>query len=289
MWPFTKDLLHRGWKEALANGSSTGISVLWLGFGVLVLGFIFTAGIEWLTGGRNVAALKSAIKSWKTWTGAASALLFAWICLWGYSTLNVAYRDHQRLSAAADKTCPKTQEEKKENPTAGHAGGPALKINNQIRQNGNGNSANPGTITGPVHIDPCSVLQNGGSGNQANVECPPPLKITASVQAVVQTGNPEKPYASIFTISTNIPAQIGDFRFTCTGPVVSANIDRISEYEISTGNIGPDPADPNTLVYQVKPEPLNPNHFVTVRIFSKAPLQVISGKAGDYPITFTPQ
>jgi hypothetical protein len=64
MWSFTKDLLNRGWQQALANGSSTGISVFWLGFGVLVLAFGFTVGIEWLTGGRNMAALVAALKSW---------------------------------------------------------------------------------------------------------------------------------------------------------------------------------------------------------------------------------
>lgn len=159
----------------------------------------------------------------------------------------------------------------------------------QINQKGNGNSANPGTIVGPVQVDPCGVLQNGGSGNQAKVECPPPLKITASAQRQVQTGNPAAPYAAIFTISTNVPAQLGDFKFTCSRPVLSANIDRISAYELSTGNIGPDPADPNTLIYQVKPEPLNPNHFITVKILSKEPLRVLSGRAGDYPITFIPQ
>lgn len=106
MWPFTKDLLYRGWQEALANGSSTGISVFILGFGVLTLGFAFTVAIEWLTGGRNMTALMSAVKSWKSWLGAFLALVVGWLFLFGYSTLDVAYRDHQDLVAATKRSCP---------------------------------------------------------------------------------------------------------------------------------------------------------------------------------------
>ena len=111
MWLFLKDLLHRGWQEALANGSSTRISVFLLGFGVLALGFIFTAGIEWLTGDRNMAALIAALKSWKSWLGAAMALFVAWVCLFVYSTINVAYHDHQKLLAAEAKNCPQVRSE----------------------------------------------------------------------------------------------------------------------------------------------------------------------------------
>jgi hypothetical protein len=166
-------------------------------------------------------------------------------------------------------------------------GTPAPKIH--IKQDGHGNTANPGTILGPVHVDPCGVLQNGGSGNTANVQCPPPLKITASAQTQTNTGNLERPYATVFTIRTNIPAQIGDFRFTCTAPVISANIDRISNYEWVLGTVKTDPNDNHTVIYPVKPEPLDADRDITVHIFSAVPLHVVSGKAGVYPISFTPQ
>jgi hypothetical protein len=106
MWTFIKELLWRGWKEALANGSSTGISVFWLGFGVLALGFVFTTGIEWLTGGSSMLALRAALKSWKSWLGAALALIVAWTILFAYSLFSVVYTDHKALTAAESKTCP---------------------------------------------------------------------------------------------------------------------------------------------------------------------------------------
>jgi hypothetical protein len=103
MWQFYKEFLHRSWQQALANGSSTGISLLWLGFGVLILGFIFTVGIEWLTGTRNLTALLLALKSWKSFVSAFSALCVGWLCLFIYSTLGVGYGDHQKLLAAQAK------------------------------------------------------------------------------------------------------------------------------------------------------------------------------------------
>jgi hypothetical protein len=44
----------------------------------------------------------------------------------------------------------------------------------KIEQNGNGNQANPGTIAAPINQGPCSVVQNGGSGNSASPICAPP-------------------------------------------------------------------------------------------------------------------
>jgi hypothetical protein len=158
MWPFVKDFLYRGWQEALSNGSSTGISVLWLGFSVLALGFIFTVAIEWRTGGRNMAALTAALKSWKSWVGATLALLVGWVFLFGYSLLSVAYQDHQKLIAAAGKVCPITTRPtviESQNATKG------AKIQTKITQKGNNNTAIPITIPGTV--------KQGGNGDcQAN-------------------------------------------------------------------------------------------------------------------------
>jgi hypothetical protein len=162
----------------------------------------------------------------------------------------------------------------------------ASKIDTHIEQHGNGNTTNSITVAAPVNQGPCSVNQIGGSGNQANVECPPPVKVTASPQVQSQTGNPESPYVTKFTISTNIPAEIGELRFTCSGPVVSGYIDRISEYELILKHFGPDPNDRNTLVYEAKPEALNPNRNLTIKIFSEAPIKVLSGTAGDNQISF---
>lgn len=101
MWLDIRKLLWLAWHNALSAGSSTGISVFWLGFGVLALGFVFTVGLEWLFKGCNVQALKQAIKSWISWVGACLALSAAWILLFGYSVVQTIYADHKYL--ASDK------------------------------------------------------------------------------------------------------------------------------------------------------------------------------------------
>jgi hypothetical protein len=172
MWPFVKDLLQRSAQEALANGSSTTISVWWLGFGVIILGFLFTLGTEWLTGGRNMAALFLALKSWKSWLGGLLALVVAWACLFLYSVFGVVYQDHQKLLTAEAKTCPicttrETASATKTVPiTTPH-------VSVKIKQ-GNSGTANPGIISGRITQGPCGVVQNGGSGNFASPNCTPP-------------------------------------------------------------------------------------------------------------------
>jgi hypothetical protein len=62
-----------------------------------------------------------------------------------------------------------TQESTKQQQVAG--GSKAQKqpqTNIHIDQKGNGNTANPGTNTGPIKQGDCSVVQNGGSNNSAN-------------------------------------------------------------------------------------------------------------------------
>jgi hypothetical protein len=75
-------------------------------------------------------------------------------------------------------------------------------------QIGNGNSANPGTATGPVHVEPCGVFQNGGANNAASTNCGPP-----------------EPKIEHFEIVPAIPSNAGDgkpltaFRFTLSAPL----------------------------------------------------------------------
>jgi hypothetical protein len=289
MWPFVADLFYRGLEKALANGSSTRISVLWLGFGVLSLGFIFTAGIEWITGGRNMAALITALKSWKSWAGAAMALLVGWVLLLIYSTLNVAYQDHQKMVAWAAKTCvTEAQGEPKVTPLIAERSGlkEPLKVETHIKQSGSGNTANPGTVTAPLKQEPCSVAQIGGSGNHASVDCAPPVRVSASAQIRQQTGDPNAPWATSFTIHTNALVQTGDLRLKCSGPVLRAGISRINPMILITGRNGPDTNDPNTVVYELSPEMLSPGKVVTIAVYSKEPVMVLSGTIGQQEIVF---
>jgi len=289
MWPFVEDLFLRGWKEALANGSSTGISVSLLGFGVIALGFFLTAGIKWLQGGRNNASLVTALKSWESYAGAGLALFVAWVLLFIYSTLNVVYQDHQKMFALAGKTCVSEAQEKPKVTSliaerSGHK--EPSKVETQIKQSGSGTTANPGTVAAPFKQEPCSVAQIGGSGNQASIDCAPPVRVTASAQIRQQTGDPKAPWETYFTIRANALVETGDLRLKCSGPVLRAGISRINPGSGCAGSNGPDANDPNTAVYQLCPEMLSPGKVVTIAVYSKDPVMVMSGTIGLQEIVF---
>jgi hypothetical protein len=65
-----------------------------------------------------------------------------------------------------------------------------------IKQSGNGDTANPGTSTGPVYVGNCGVFQNGGSNNSANPNClPPERKLSSdSRKAFVDSLRPACPF-----------------------------------------------------------------------------------------------
>jgi hypothetical protein len=179
MGTFAKDFLGRGLQVALTNGSSTRIPVIWLGFGVLMLGFVLTVGIEWLTGGRNMPALETALKSWKSWLGAALALTMAWLLLFVYSVFEVAYADHKSLVIAESKTCPVEVKQQEASPKTKPGEKPKIAVT--INQ-GKGSTANPGVIVAPIKQGDCGVVQNGGSNNSASPTCAPPVRKLTDVQ-----------------------------------------------------------------------------------------------------------
>lgn len=54
-----------------------------------------------------------------------------------------------------------------------------------IVQTGNGNTANPGTVTGPIEIAPCGVFQNGGNNNTADTTCATGKTISPKTKAEI--------------------------------------------------------------------------------------------------------
>ncbi len=176
MWIHCKNLLWRSYHLALAEGSSTGISVWLLGFGVITLGFAFTVFIEWLVNGRNMPALKMALQSWTAGLGALLALFVAWVLLFGYSVARTIYLDHQNLVAAANRACVQTKETPKAAPVGIKVTTPPSRqrVNTTIKQGGQHNTANPGVNAAPITQGPCGVIQNGGSNNTAAPNCGTP-------------------------------------------------------------------------------------------------------------------
>jgi hypothetical protein len=57
-------------------------------------------------------------------------------------------------------------------------------------QVGTGNTANPGVNTAQVHIEPCGIFQNGGSGNSASTTCGPKIPKVMGF-GVLQPTDPE--------------------------------------------------------------------------------------------------
>jgi hypothetical protein len=54
----------------------------------------------------------------------------------------------------------------------------------------------------------------------------------------------------------------------------------------ASGSNGPDPNDSNTVVYELEPEMLSPGKVVSIAVYSKEPVRVISGSIGPNTIIF---
>jgi hypothetical protein len=94
------------------------------------------------------------------------------------------------------------------------------------------------------------------------------------------------PWKVSFTISSTALIQTGDLRLICNGPTIRAGISRINPSYFASGNNGPSKDDPNTVVYELEPEMLSPGKIVTIAVYSKEPIMVISGSIGAQIIVF---
>ncbi|HEY5211769.1 MAG TPA: hypothetical protein VIJ38_01965, partial [Acidobacteriaceae bacterium] len=148
MWPFIKDTLHRSWHVALQRGSSTWISVIWLGIGATVLAFVGSALLTWSTEGRDIQAFNNGLRSWKSPAATIAASLFAWIVLFAYSVVSVLYTDHQALSELSRKKCPTLTLPMPVHCPAPAPHDPRPTTRQTVTQHGHDNQANPVIING---------------------------------------------------------------------------------------------------------------------------------------------
>jgi hypothetical protein len=145
----------------------------------------------------------------------------------------------------------------------------------------------------PGGNNPPSISQHSTGACSPNIvgsnntnSCADRPRVNASPQTRRETGDPAAPWETIFTISTTRPIQTGDLRLTCSGPCIKAEIGRINQFEFMSGSNGPSPGDPNTVTFQLAPEPLSPKQAITVAVYSMNPVTVLSGSIGVYKITF---
>lgn len=142
--------------------------------------------------------------------------------------------------------------------------------------------------TGAITVQPGAVAsfgqQGGITAGQVNVNAPP--MVLASPQLQRQTGDPRMPWSTIFSIKATGLVATGDLRLKCTGPVIKAGISRINPASLVTGSNGPDPTDSTVVVYQLGPELLPGGQEVTIEVYSKHPVTVLSGTIGKQEIRF---
>jgi hypothetical protein len=120
-------------------------------------------------------------------------------------------------------------------------------------------------------------------GNNNSSTCAPPVKLIATQQLQQQMPNGE--WLTSFSASSNVLMQTGDLRLLCDGPVLRAGISRINPASLVTGNNGPNPSDPNEVVYQLGPEMMSPGVAVVIGVYSLNPVHVLSGSLGSQVIT----
>ena len=230
--------------------------------------------------------------------GGAFLFFFVIVVIGIFGTAKQYHREHPIIDTPSTPPTPAGQKE-----TAARAGNPrSNSVPGQTTQGLTGTGTATKSTTPPSRAvtehrtaPGASIQQNStgdcspnniGSGNTFNVNCAPQPKVIATPQVQKQTGNPAMPWEVGFTISSTALVQTGDLRLTCNGPTIRAAISRINPDFFASGNNGPSKDDPDTVVYELEPETLSPGKAVTIVVYSKEPIKVISGSIGSQNIIF---
>jgi hypothetical protein len=147
-------------------------------------------------------------------------------------------------------------------------------------------------IDNAIHVGPISQSGTGDcspnkvrSNKATNCDAPP--RVTASVQRTVRSNEPEGLWVTSFTLKADKATTTGDLKLTCSGPCVRAAMGHVDSYVFMSGGTGaPDPSDPNTVVYEERPETMASGQVVRVAVYSKEPVKVVSGLLGGNAIEF---
>jgi hypothetical protein len=237
-----------------------------LGFAGLVLGVL----------GAAVTILWSS-KRWIGWTCLVIAVVL--ISAWAWLALRYKPNDQKIEKPHVQESVPEKPVEKK---PADPSGG---KKHIEKTSPSETHSGVPETAYGIQHIAP------GGTGYQANgpyakVEVNPLPQLISSIPESRETGDPNRPWVTTFSIHATAALETGDLRVQCSGPALLAGISRINPFGFSSGSNGPDASDPNVVVYQLAPEPLSPGKGVSVSVYSLNRVSILSAKLGSYQIQF---
>jgi hypothetical protein len=104
------NLLKTAVSQAVPRGGSTVVGIVVIGILGLVAGFGFTVLIEWRRGGRTMASLINALKSWPPAAGGVLGVTLCWLALFTWRIPVVIYQDHQDLVAANKELLSKNEQ-----------------------------------------------------------------------------------------------------------------------------------------------------------------------------------
>ena len=147
-------------------------------------------------------------------------------------------------------------------------------------------------VDNEIHAEPISQPRSGDC-SPSNVQpskvtnCGAPPHVRASVQRTVRSNEPDGLWVTSFTLKTDNATTTGVLKLTCSSPCVRAAMSHVDGYAfISGGTAAPDPNDPNTVVYEERPEPMASGQAVRVAVYSKEPVKVVAGLLGGNAIEF---
>jgi hypothetical protein len=229
---------------------------------------------------------------WKTWRGQSILLIVTGVivglAVWGVT------RHHKKptpsTAVAQPKTQPETQTAQPEvkpkeipSPNQAHQQGVREK-KSRIEQHGAGS----GAVQGGVVQGPCSIVQNGGNLNQANVNCGPPPEPPANVSLCVAPARlvaeqGKKVVQQIITIITDRKVDAPRYGFKFSGPILPTT--SVSSPDMAT-NSGQALHEGNTLfIYQLN-QPWYPGLRLNLQVRSASGVE-LAQEQGLYKETFS--
>jgi hypothetical protein len=218
---------------------------------------------------------------------------------WGRAELSTWLNREKALQLAVEKIqaplAPKSPPVPRELPTATQSGKIKTAVNIKQKGNGNaavpitqegeGNTASPGTVTAPITSGPCSVVQVGGSDNQAvGGNCgPPPLVLdVVSVKSGSEgTDFTEKP-GFVKTEITIVPNQ------QVTAPfIIALDFDNpITDIGHTVKNVGAQmgggPFWRGIHARETVSTSIGPSHPLVVVVFSLLPVKLVAPPRVEY-------
>jgi hypothetical protein len=202
---------------------------------------------------------------WETWWGVIATTVIAGLIVWGIT------RHYDRPTPLPPTTTnppsPSVPIVKTPKPTPQP---PSVKVD----QHGQGN----GAIGGSVTLAPCSVLQNGGNNNKADVNCgPQPVEIKYAVLDVVPPQDKPFKYEKQVTVMVNAAYTPVSLGVVCNAEIeaVDARMEgasiRINERK------GIDDTKKVAFAY-FEGSPVTPDKPVVIDVWSNQPFSVLEVK-----------